>query len=124
MEKFLIFIDDAHDAVAMPLSTILGMTIASSGDILINFQNRQGPTETDAGDGDDQGKRTFVTLTCTANSELAVFKSLADQIGLLSGGAGFKSQQSPGGNYLVVCDDVNGEFAHPDITSCAIFLNA
>ncbi len=121
MEKFLIFIDDADDAVAMPLSTILGMTIAADGAVLINFQNRQGPSDTDADGG---GKRTFVTLTCTADTELAVFKSLADQIGLLSGGAGFKSQQSPGGNYLVVCDDVNGEFAHPDILSCAIFLNS
>ena len=116
MEKFLIFVDAADDAAAFPLSTITGMTVAADATILINFITRFGPNAS-------EDKRSFVTLTVTADSQLFVFNSLADQIGLLSGGAGFKNQQSPGGNYLVVCDDVNSTFAHPDILSCTISLD-
>tara|TARA_Y100000114_G_C11557578_1_gene230224 strand:+ start:140 stop:493 length:354 start_codon:yes stop_codon:yes gene_type:complete len=117
MEKFLIFIDGADDAAMFPLSGLLGMTVASDATILVNFVNTLGPNAT-------EDKRSFVTLTVTADSELTVFKALADKISQLSGGSSFRDIQTQGASHLVVCDDVNSVFAHPDILSCTISLDA
>jgi len=63
-----------------------------------------------------EDKRSFVTLTVTADSELKVFKALAKAITDIGAFNGEK--------FLVVCDDVNSVFAHPDILSCTISLDA
>ena len=113
----LIFIDAADDAMAVPLSSFLGMTVASDGTILMNFVNTLGPNAT-------EDKRSFVTLTVTADTELTVFKAISDKISQLSGGTSFKDIQAQGASHLVVCDDVNSVFAHPDNLSCTISLDA
>tara|TARA_R100001480_G_scaffold137343_1_gene134420 strand:- start:856 stop:1185 length:330 start_codon:yes stop_codon:yes gene_type:complete len=109
MDKFLIFIDAADDAAMFPVSGLLGMTVAADATILINFVNTLGPNAT-------EDKRSFVTLTCTADKELEVFKALAKAIADIGS---FNSDK-----FLVVCDDVNSVFAHSDILSCTISLDA
>ena len=109
MDKFLIFIDAADDAAMFPVSGLSGITIASDATILVNFVNTLGPNAT-------EDKRSFVTLTVTADSELKVFKALAKAITDIGAFNGEK--------FLVVCDDVNSVFAHPDILSCTISLDA
>jgi len=109
MDKFLIFIDAADDAAMFPVSGLLGMTVAADATILINFVNTLGPNAT-------EDKRSFVTLTCTADKELEVFKALAKAIADIGS---FNSDK-----FLVVCDDVNSVFAHSDILSCTIDLDA
>tara|TARA_Y100000114_G_scaffold111131_1_gene104891 strand:+ start:2740 stop:3069 length:330 start_codon:yes stop_codon:yes gene_type:complete len=109
MDKFLIFIDAADDAAMFPLSGFLGMTVAADATILVNFVNTLGPNAT-------EDKRSFVTLTVTADSELKVFKALAEKISDIG--------KYNANKYLVVCDDVNSVFAHPDILSCTIDLDA
>tara|TARA_R100000315_G_C5144342_1_gene82533 strand:- start:137 stop:466 length:330 start_codon:yes stop_codon:yes gene_type:complete len=109
MDKFLIFIDAADDAAMFPVSGLLGITVASDATILVNFVNTLGPNAT-------EDKRSFVTLTVTADSELVVFKALAKAITDIGAFNGEK--------FLVVCDDVNSVFAHPDILSCTISLDA
>ena len=106
----LIFIDAADDAMAVPLSGFLGMTVASDATILMNFVNTLGPTAT-------EDKRTFATLTVTADAELTVFKALAEKIAGL-----YRANKDIG--YVTICDDVNSVFAHPDILSCTISLDA
>ena len=107
--KMLIFIDDADDAVMFPVHSLIGMTVAADATILVNFVNSLGPNAS-------EDKRTFVTLTTTADKELDVFKGIADAIAK-PGIAGSEG-------YVVVCDDVNSVFAHPNILSCTIDLDA
>ena len=106
----LIFIDAADDAMAVPLSSFLGMTVASDGTILMNFVNTLGPNAT-------EDKRTFATLTVTADTELTVFKAIAEKL------AGIKRANKDVG-YITICDDVNSVFSHKDILSCTISLDA
>ena len=106
----LIFIDAADDAMAMPLSGFLGMTVASDATIIMNFVNTLGPNAT-------EDKRTFATLTVTADTELTVFKALAERIAGL-----YRANKDVG--YVTICDDVNSVFAHKDILSCTITLDA
>ncbi len=106
----LIFIDAADDAMAMPLSGFLGMTVAGDGTIIMNFVNTLGPNAT-------EDKRTFATLTVTADTELTVFKALAERIAGL-----YRATKDVG--YVTICDDVNSVFAHKDILSCTITLDA
>ena len=106
----LIFIDAADDAMAVPLSGFLGMTVASDATILMNLVNTLGPNAT-------EDKRTFATLTVTADAELTVFKALAEKIAGL-----YRANKDIG--YVTICDDVNSVFAHPDILSCTISLDA
>jgi len=106
----LIFIDAADDAMAVPLSGFLGMTVAADATILMNFVNTLGPNAS-------EDKRTFATLTVTADKELLVFKALAEKIAGL-----YRANKDVG--YVTVCDDVNSVFAHPNILSCTISLDA
>jgi hypothetical protein len=108
MEKFLVFIDAADHAICMPLSRMTGITVAADATVLVNFENTFGPNAT-------EDKRTFATLTCTADAELAVFKGLVQAI---NGKAGNTD------GVITVCDDVVGTFIHPDIVSCTISLDA
>jgi hypothetical protein len=106
----LIFIDAADDAMAVPLSSFLGMTVAGDGSIIMNFVNTLGPNAT-------EDKRTFATLTVTADTELTVFKAIAEKI------VGIQRANKDVG-YVTVCDDVNSVFLHKDILSCTISLDA
>ena len=106
----LIFIDAADDAMAVPLSSFLGMTVAADATILMNFVNTLGPNAS-------EDKRTFATLTVTADTELTVFKALAEKIAGLA-----RANKDVG--YITICDDVNSVFAHKDILSCTISLDA
>ena len=105
MDKFLIFIDDTNDAAMYPLSSLLGVTVAGAGAVIVKFKSSIG--KSDGGD--------TVTLTCTADKELDVFKALASKIADIGSFSGSDS--------LVVCDDINSVFAHSDITACAIALD-
>ncbi len=108
MDKFLIFIDAADDAAMYPLSSLIGMTVAADATILMQFKSSVG--------GGTGAEHDTVTLTVTADSELKVFKALAKKIG---NAGSFNAD-----GYVVVCDDVNSEFAHADITSCTITLDS
>jgi hypothetical protein len=107
-ERFLIFIDGTDDAAMFPVASLLGVTVSGEGAVVLNFVNGLGPNAT-------EDKRDFVTLTCTADAELKVFKSIADAIS----GNSFKSN-----GYVVIADDVNSSYVDSDITACAISLNS
>jgi len=107
-ERFLIFIDGTDDAAMFPVASLLGVTVSGEGAVVLNFVNGLGPNAT-------EDKRDFVTLTCTADTELKVFKSIADAIS----GNSFKSN-----GYVVIADDVNSSYVDSDITACAITLNS
>ena len=107
MEKFLVFIDAADDAMCMPVSRLTGITVGADATVIVNFENTLGPNST-------EDKRTFATLTCTADKELDVFKGLVQAI---NGGP-----HSDG--VITVCDDVNSTFVHPNVLSCTISLDA
>ena len=108
MEKFLIFIDAADDAAMYPISRIQSATVAADATIVIKFAPGS------LGEGQAASVDT-VTLTCTADKELKVFKSIADAIA----GKSFKSS-----GYVVVADDVNGTYVDSDITACSIGLDS
>jgi len=107
-EKFLIFIDAADDAMCMPASRLLAMTCAGDGGVILSFVNYLGPNAS-------EDKRTIATLTCTADTEKAVFTAIAQAI---------NGQRNTDDGVLVVCDDVNSVFLHADILSCTITLDA
>ena len=108
-ERFLIFIDGTNDAAMFPVASLLGVSIASEGAVVLNFVNGLGPNAT-------EDKRTFATLTVTADTELTVFKAIAEKI------VGIQRANKDLG-YVTVCDDVNSVFLHKDILSCAITLD-
>ena len=57
-----------------------------------------------------------VVLTVTANTQKAIIEKLVQMFN------GAKSPTSDG--FLVISDDTNSVFAHPDITGCAITVTA
>ena len=109
MEKFLMFIDDADDAATYPASRLIGMTLASDGALLLRFESSIGSFGTDGAAND------LVTLTITADKEKDVMSEIARAI---------NGQRNTDDGLLVVCDDVNSVFLHPDILSCTITLDA
>ena len=101
-DKFLMFIDGGDDAAMYPVSSLLGMTVASDGQLLIKFKSSIG--KNDGGDS--------VALTITADTEKAVMQAIANAC------ADAYSDAT-----IVVCDDVNSVFLHSSILSCAITLD-
>jgi len=110
-DPILIFIDAADDAAAYPASNLLGMTVAGDGTILVKFGSSIGSGGTDGSAAD------IITLTVTADTELAVFKGIAEKI------EGAKRNAKNLG-YVTICDDVNSVFAHPNILSCTLAIDS
>tara|TARA_A100001391_G_C4853692_1_gene220478 strand:+ start:174 stop:512 length:339 start_codon:yes stop_codon:yes gene_type:complete len=107
-ETLLIFIDAADDAAAYPLSRFRGMTVAADATIKMQF-------EASIGDPDGSNVNTdLVTVTCTADTELTVFKSLAAAIY-------GKTARTQG--YVVVADDVNSTYVDSNISGIDITLD-
>ena len=101
-EHFLIFIDAADDAAAFSLSKFNGMTVAGDGQLIMNFNNSLGPNAT-------EDKRSFVTITTTADKEKDVMKSIFEAI---------NTRIRKGANYTIVCDDVANDRL-TNITGCS-----
>ena len=101
-DKFLMFIDGGDDAAMYPVSSLLGMTVAADGQLLLKFKSSIG--KNDGGDS--------VALTITADTEKAVMQAIANAC------ADAYSDAT-----IVVCDDVNSVFLHANILSCAITLD-
>ena len=109
-DPLLIFIDAADDAICMPASRLLGMTVAGDATIIMNFENVLGGT------GATEDKRTFATLTTTSDKELAVFKGIAERIE--------GARRNPSTGHVTICDDVNSVFAHKNILSCTLAIDS
>lgn len=105
MKKFLQFIDAQDDAATYPADRLIGMTVAADATLLMKFESSIGSFGTDGAAAD------IVTLTITANREQAVMKAIGDEISLGT---------TP---TIIVCDDGNSVFLHPDILSCTIALD-
>tara|TARA_Y100000015_G_C2321978_1_gene57134 strand:+ start:139 stop:474 length:336 start_codon:yes stop_codon:yes gene_type:complete len=109
-DPILIFIDAADDAGAYPASNLLGMTVAGDGTMLVKFGSSIGSGGTDGSAAD------IVTLTVTADTELTVFKAIAEAIE--------GARRNPSLGHVTICDDVNSVFAHPDILSCTLAIDS
>ena len=103
------FIDDGDDAATYPASRLLGMTCAGNGELLLKFEGSVMDTTVEEDNID------LITLTITADTEKAVMSEIARAI---------NGQRNTDDGLLVVCDDVNSVFLHPNILSCTITLNA
>ena len=108
-DPILIFIDAADDAGAYPASNLLGMTVAGDATILMKFGSSIGSGGTDGASSD------IVTLTITADKEKDVMTAIARAI---------NGQRNTDDGLLVVCDDVNSVFLHPNILSVAITIDS
>jgi len=110
-ESYLMAVSAVDDAILIPFSRIRNYSCAADQTIIIAADPAvHDPTGTDA----DQD---IITLTITADTEVAVLKDLAVQL------LGAQAGNGQGGVFMV-CDDVNSVFAHPDILSCTITRNA
>jgi len=103
------FIDDGDDAATYPASRLLGMTCAGDGALLLKFEGSAMDTTVEEDNID------LITLTITADTEKAVMSEIARAI---------NGQRNTDDGLLVVCDDVNSVFLHPNILSCTITLDA
>ena len=108
VDKMLIFIDAADDAAMYPVSRLRAMTVAANATILMKFDNSIG--------GTSDNDHDVVTVTVTADTELTVFKAIADAIAK-PGIAGSEG-------YVVIADDVNSEYVNNNITGIEITLIA
>ena len=102
----LIFIDAADDAMAIPLSGFLGMTVAADATILMHFESNI----------NDANEQDLVTITCTSDKELQVMKSIAAGINAA------KRNNSEG--YVVIADDVNSTYVDSAITGIDYTLDS
>ena len=110
-ESYLMAVSAVDDAIVIPFSRVRNISCAADATIIISADPAvNDPTGTDA----DQD---IITLTITADTEVAVLKSLAEQL------LGAQASHGQSG-VLMVCDDVNSVFAHPNILSCTITRNA
>ena len=110
-DPMLIFIDAADDAAAYPLSRFLGMTVAADATILMKFESSIGSFGTDGAAAD------IVTVTVTADTELTVFKAIAEKI------AGLRRPNKDLG-YVVIADDVNSTYVNSNITGIALAIDS
>ena len=102
--KFVQFIDAADDAATYPADSLLGMTCASDGALLVKFASSVG--------GGTGAEHDSIALTITANTEKTVMKSIGEAIAF--------SKQA----VLVIADDVTSDYVDANITACAITLDA
>tara|TARA_Y100001973_G_C5100500_1_gene282370 strand:- start:33 stop:359 length:327 start_codon:yes stop_codon:yes gene_type:complete len=107
--NYLVFIDAADDAATYPASRLLGMTCAGDGALLLKFEGTAQDTTVEEDNID------LITLTITADKEKDVMMALAKK---------FNDPVRLTGGSIVVCDDVNSVFAHANILSCTITLDA
>ena len=107
MNKYLVFIDAADDAAMYPVERLQSITCAANATVLVKFSPGS------LGDG-QAASVDIVTLTCTADTEKAVMAGIVAKI----------NAHPNGDTFVVICDDVNSVFAHPDILSCTIALDA
>lgn len=101
--KFLQFIDAADDAATYPADSLLGMTCAGDGALLVKFASSIG--------GGTGTEHDSIALTITADTEKTVMKSIGEAIAF--------SKKA----VLVVADDVASEYVDANITACAITLD-
>ena len=106
MMNYLLFVDGADDAACYPANRLLGMTLASDGQLLVQFESSVG--------GGTGAEHDSVALTITADTEAAVMKAIAQA-------ANAPINQ---GGVVTVCNDVTSEFLTSDILSCAITLDS
>jgi hypothetical protein len=109
-DPILIFIDAADDAAAYPASRLYGMTVAADATIKMQFESSIGSGGTDGASSD------IITLTVTADTELTVFKAIAEAIE--------GARRNPSLGHVTICDDVNSVFAHTDILSCTLTIDS
>tara|TARA_R100000808_G_C2102165_1_gene118886 strand:+ start:551 stop:889 length:339 start_codon:yes stop_codon:yes gene_type:complete len=108
-EKYIIAIDAADDAGMWPASRLSAVTCAADGTVLVRFNSGVEPG------GGTAAANDLVTLTVTADKEKVVMQEIARV--LHANGPGYSDGP------VVLCDDVNSVFLHPDILSCTITLD-
>jgi len=108
-EKYIIAIDAADDAGMWPASRLAAVTCAGDATVLVRFGSGV------AGGGGTAAENDLVTLTCTADKEKVVMQEIARVLN--ANGPGYSDGP------VVLCDDVNSVFLHPDILSCTITLD-
>ena len=108
MQNYIMAVNAVDDAIVVPINRIRTISCASDSAIIIYCEpGIADPTGADA-------ENDLITLAITADTEVATLKSLVEQL--------LGTQNGPGGQagVLMICDDVNSVFAHPNITSCTI----
>lgn len=103
MKKYLQFIDAADDSATFPAEYLQSMVCDANATLKLRFH----PSTKGTAHLVD-----IVTLTITADTEQAIMTALAKEISLGKD------------SVIVVCDDVNSTFFHPDIVSCVINTDA
>lgn len=111
MEKYLYFMeqtdgafDTANDAVCRSVSDFVGFGTTSTTVLDLYFT---GLLENSGGTNHDK-----VALTIATNKHKEVMEELARHFANSSD------------SFIVVCDDTNSVFIHPDVTACAITVTA
>jgi len=104
MEKFICFVSGTDDACMYPLDALRGLAVTAESTILMTFTSFRSST------GDVE--RDTVTLTTTADKEKDVMEAIAQKINATG------PQYSDG--FIVLADDVNSLYVHPDLTSVTI----
>jgi len=118
MDKFLYFsdgdaIDAAGDFACIPLSRFIGFTIANGAtdgtSLGMNFK----PSSSNSATANEVDR---VDLTITANTHKKVINSICKAINAAS--------FADNSGFIVVADALGGVFADPDITACALAIDA
>lgn len=100
-ERFLMVVDSTNRAGMWPLADLITVRIVASGTLSLLFA----PGSNGIGTNKSLDE---VDLTITAGSQKAIMKALA------------RVMVDGGDPIVVICDDANREYVHPDILSCVI----
>ena len=96
MLKFLYFANSLTDAACIPVSLLRAMKADSDAEgVTFEFKDVQ----------DGIGTEVSIKITTNTNKNKEVMEAITDQI---------RTSKSP---FIVIGDEINNEFAHPDITA-------
>jgi len=105
MEKFLIFVGAADDMSAYPLSRLLAIDCVADQVLNFRFESSVG--------GGTGAEHDLQACAITADSEFATVKTVLEKI------ANFSKVSFSGPQFLVVANDITGEYLVPAITALA-----
>ncbi len=96
MERYCFFMNTTSDNILLPVSGFLGIDATSATNLSMTFKSV-------AGDADEAS----IQLTVTTGKAKEVCNAIVDAISF---------SKDP---FVVIADDVNSVFIHPDLTACS-----
>ncbi len=95
MDRYCFFMNSTSDAILLPVNNILGIDATAADALSITFKEIGGAAD-----------EASVVLNITSGKAKEVMNAIVDEISF---------SRNP---FVVIADDVNSAYVHPDLTTC------